>query len=505
MKKPSNGRKRLFFLITTVFLVMSLILFPTEQVWGRSLLKTIVNPIPVSYALFGQTLTYGDLDGDGKIEIMVGAEKQSVGDMTGQGRVYVFDSEGKLMFNLTTPTPSKEAFFGSLIVISDLDSDGKAEILISARGEDIADKTGAGKLYLFNNTGTLIHTFTSPNLKEFSSFGHSLLVTDFNQDGYKDIVVGSPFENTSSTVGALGGPKPGNKAHGRVYIFSGKDYQLLTTIEPENKDRQLHFGISLASGDLDKDGQKELIVGATGEEAGSEWEFLSQGEIYIYENSVKGWGLIKSLTTPNPEHYAYFGSSIMVSGSSLIISSPGEMVGKNINQGRVYIYDWNKETFAHILTAPKNAPKAGFGQSLVLGDVDRDGVLDYIIGAPLENIEDNIKQGMVYVFSGVSKSLLYSFTTPSPENNANFGFSLLFLAGSSGNKLYVGSPGESFLEGKVYLYNPEFGFPWWGYMIIIIFLALLAIYTTILMKKFVRARNTYLYLMSQRKNKETGK
>jgi len=137
--------------------------------------------------------------------------------------------------------------------------------------------------------------------------------------------------------------------------------------------------------------------------------------------------------------------------------------------------------------------------------VDRDGVLDYIIGAPLENIKDNIKQGMVYVFSGVSKSLLYSFSTPSPENNANFGISLLFLTGSNGNKLYVGSPGENFLEGKVYLYNPEFGFPWWGYLLIIIFLALLAIYTTILMKKFIRARSTYLYLMSKRKNKETGK
>ncbi|MBT9165219.1 MAG: hypothetical protein DDT23_01234 [candidate division WS2 bacterium] len=504
MKQLNNGKK-LFFQIITPFLIISIIFIPTNFAYARSLLKTILNPIPLPYSLFGQTMAYGDLDGDGKMEILIGAEKQRVGDMPGQGRVYVFDSEGTLLFNLTTPGPSNEAFFGSCIVVSDLNSDGKVEILISARGEDIAEHTGAGKLYLFNNTGTLLHVFTSPKLKEFSSFGYFLLVEDFNQDGYKDIVVGSPFENTSSTGGALGGPKPGNKAHGRVYIFSGKDYQLLATIEPENKDRQLHFGISLASGDLNNDGKKELIIGATGEEAGSEGEYISQGEIYIYENNDGDWELIKSLTTPNPEHYAYFGSSILVSGSSLIIGSPGEMVGKILSQGRVYVYDWEKQSFAHILTTPKNAPKAGFGQSLVLGDVDGDKIPDYIIGAPLENLKDNIQQGMVYVFSGASRSLLYSFTTPSPENNANFGISLLFLSGSSGNKLYVGSPGENFLEGKVYLYNPDFGFPWWSYMIIIIFLALLAVYTTILLRRFIRARSVYQQLMSKRKLKETGK
>ncbi|MBT9150539.1 MAG: hypothetical protein DDT40_00711 [candidate division WS2 bacterium] len=505
MNQLNSGRKKFFIQIITIFIIMSITLFPANQVWGRSLLKTIANPLPVPFALFGQTMSYGDLDGDGVMEIMVGAEKQRVGDMLSQGKVYVFDSEGNLLFNLTTPTPSDNAFFGSSVLGSDLDGDGKAEILISARGEDVAEHTGAGKLYLFNNSGVLLNVFTSPHPQEFSSFGHSLLTEDINLDGYKDIVVGSPFESTSSTTGTLNEPKPGNKAHGRVYIFSGKDFQLLTTIEPENKDRQLHFGVSLASGDLHNDGQKELIIGATGEQAGSEWEFLSQGEIYIYENSHGDWRLIKSLTTPNPEHNAYFGTSILVSDSSLIIGSPGEMVGINLNQGRVYIYDWNRQTFAHVLSAPKNAPGAGFGQSLSLGDADKDGDLDYIIGAPLENIEDTVKQGMVYVFSGVSKSLLYSFTTPSPENNATFGISLLFLAGVNGNKLYVGSPGENFLEGRLYLYDPEFGFPWWGYIIIIIFLAFLAIYTIMFLKKFIRARNTYLYLMSKRKNKDTEK
>jgi hypothetical protein len=78
--------------------------------------------------------------------------------------------------------------------------------------------------------------------------------TDINNDGYADFIVGAEGWDSAGTFGSK---------HGRVYVYSGIDQSLLTTIEPPVESSISRFGRDLDTlGDVNGDGYGDFIVGA---------------------------------------------------------------------------------------------------------------------------------------------------------------------------------------------------------------------------------------------------
>ncbi|XP_020292418.1 integrin alpha-PS3-like isoform X2 [Pseudomyrmex gracilis] len=103
---------------------------------------------------------------------------------------------------------------------------------------------------------TNAHLFGS-DIGEF--FGAGLASGDLNNDGLDDLIVGSPLWGNDN---------------GKVYIYLGQpeeEFEAVVILEGAAEDAQ--FGYTVASGDLDKDGFSDIIVGAP-------WE--GSGVIYIY-------------------------------------------------------------------------------------------------------------------------------------------------------------------------------------------------------------------------------
>jgi hypothetical protein len=70
-------------------------------------------------------------------------------------------------------------------------------------------------------------------------------------------------------------------------------------------------------------------------------------------------------------------------------------------------------------------PFSGFASSLALaGDVDGDGVTDYLVGAYNQRWNQNDRQGRAFVFSGAKGDLLFALDDPSPQPEAAFGFAV---------------------------------------------------------------------------------
>ncbi|KPK47345.1 MAG: hypothetical protein AMJ77_03470 [Dehalococcoidia bacterium SM23_28_2] len=354
-----------------------------------SLLFTLDTPNPQGDAYFGHSLAVGEVNGDGKPDIAVGAPMEDVGGNADQGRAYVFSGgDASLLLTLDTPGPQALSWFGYSLAMGDVNSDSKADIAVGAHTEDVAGTTDQGRVYVFSGAdGSLLFTLDTPNPQAYAWFGVSVAVGEVNADGKADIAVGAYGEDVG-----------GNGSQGRAYVFSGADGSLLFTLDTPNPWWGSYFGRSLALGQVNDDNKGDIAVGAVYEDVGDN---IDQGQAYVF-SGADGSPLF-TLETPNPQAYANFGHSLAVGDvdddgkADIAVGAPREDVAHN-DQGRAYVFSGADASLLFTLDTPNPQASVNFGRSVAVGDTDADGKGDVAVGAPRESAAYSA-QGRAYVFS----------------------------------------------------------------------------------------------------------
>jgi hypothetical protein len=111
--------------------------------------------------------------------------------------------------------------------------------------------------------------------------------------------------------------------------------------------------------------------------------------------------------------------------ADFLVGSRYQDVNGNADQGRVYLF--SGATAQAIRTIENPVPQAGasFGRwTNSAGDVDRDGVPDLFIGAPFQQVDGFFQSGLAHVFSGADGHLIYTFRDPTPETKGHFGLTV---------------------------------------------------------------------------------
>jgi hypothetical protein len=239
---------------------------------AQTLLLTVNTPNPQASAEFGHSLAVGEVNGDGKADVAVGAPYEHVGGNDDQGRAYVFSgANGSVLFSLNTPNPQAYPVFDMSLAMGDVSGDGKADIVVGAPVEDVGSSTDQGRAYVFSGaSGSLLFTLNTPNPQTDAQFGYSVAAGDVNGDGEADIAVGAQGE----TVG-------GNGWQGRAYVFSGGGGSLLLTLTTPNAQPDAWFGRSVAVGDVNGEAKGEIAVGASYEDVGGN---VNQGRAYVFSS-----------------------------------------------------------------------------------------------------------------------------------------------------------------------------------------------------------------------------
>jgi hypothetical protein len=141
--------------------------------------RTLTSPTPQVNAAFGYALSgMPDITGDGRGEIIVGAPFQAPGAAPANcGRVYVYSgANGALLRAIGSVQQSQDGLFGQAVAaVGDINNDGKPDILIGAPGESALGVPGAGRAYVYGSAAwNLVKSMNSPVPTTNSAFGFSV-------------------------------------------------------------------------------------------------------------------------------------------------------------------------------------------------------------------------------------------------------------------------------------------------------------------------------------------
>lgn len=203
--------------------------------------------------------TAGDLDGDGRAEIVIGA---NLAGSNGTGRAYIYSYDGESCERVRTFDPTESAAQLGLYFADggrDVDRDGTPDYYVS--------DFNANRAYVFSGaSGDVIFALTGNN--ELGGFGIGRIVDDLNADGHADLVLAA----WASSRGA-------SKA-GKTFVYSGRDGSILETFTHDRAGANFGFDAD-GMGDVDGDGRTDFLITAAS-------DLNARGVTYVIAGTTEG-------------------------------------------------------------------------------------------------------------------------------------------------------------------------------------------------------------------------
>ncbi len=362
---------------------------------------------------------YGDLTGDGVTDLVVSAPRRTLASrQEWRGAVYVFagpvEADGDVTgaaVEIRGAEDGDELGTGVLDV-EDFDGDGIRDLVVSAP-RALVSGDRAGRVYVFRGpleptdpeAGNLLDLSTAYLTLSGAAVGDlagSAVVSlgDLDGDGRTDIAVGAP---RAAYAGADAGS---------VYIIAGGtqgSVSLATVgIRIDASWSRAELGTALAAGDLDQDGDLELLISAPATFSSS-----FPGRVYAVDPPLAGLHDVEDLATAvvvGEDAGSAVGATVAFVGDSdgdgfgdIALGDPRDD-SATTDGGVVYLVYGPVEGEIDLRTRGRRFrgtdPAGNFGAAIhPAGDQDRDGVADFFVSAPGYSNGD-VKSGSLFAIYG---------------------------------------------------------------------------------------------------------
>ena len=232
---------------------------------------------------FGQSLTAGDFNGDGRDDLAIGIPSETINQVEDSGAVnIIYNTENGLSAEKNqiwhqdssgiAGDLEEDDRLGQSLAAGDFDGDGRDDLAIGVANEDVEQLVDAGAVNVIYGgedgltaTDNQIWHQNSPGITgvadNLDNFGSKLAVGDFNGDGKDDLAIAVIFESVEDIefTGAV------NVIYGSDNGLTATDNQIWHQNSPEIVGQSENFdafGSSLSVGDFDNDGMDDLAIGA---------------------------------------------------------------------------------------------------------------------------------------------------------------------------------------------------------------------------------------------------
>ncbi len=332
----------------------------------------------------------GDVDLDGRADLLVGISNPLLGTTPGRARLYS-GSDGSVLRTWTDPLP----YFGMAVAgAGDANGDGIPDVVVGDPAGAPADGAfpgalvGPGAVWLFSGAdGSVLATSAGAAFGDLYAYSVSG-AGDLDGDGRPDFLVGSPLDDL---VGVDAG---------RAFVFSGATGSLLVEHAPGTPGDA--FGWSVAGpGDVDRDGVPDLLAGAddddlNGLESGSAWVLSgANGSTLHVVTSHAGAEVGRAV--------ARIGDVDLDGYADFVVGAHHDDSGA-LHAGAARLHSGRTGAVLHFFFLP-NGFDSHFGFSLSGGaDVDGDGWPDLAVGAPQDDT-GSFRAGSAWIHSLVPKGL----------------------------------------------------------------------------------------------------
>ncbi len=246
-------------------------------------------------------------------------------------------------------------------------------------------------------------------------------------------------------IGAMWADVGGNKNQGAVYLFNFKDneWKQSTKIIAIDGAADDYFGRSVSLNN------NRLIVGAHFADINNNND---QGAVYIFDFSGSSWIQSQKLTANDGNAGDLFGTSVVSNHNHIAIGSI-MADSKNMNQGAVYIFDFNGSNWeqSQKLTANDGMTDDRFGTSI---DINNKHL---VVGAYRDDMDNAIDQGSAYVFefNGSSWSQSQKFVADDGAISDRFGNAVALNNNRIAVGAYYADIGSNTNQGATYLFDFE--------------------------------------------------
>jgi hypothetical protein len=352
---------------------------------------------------------------------------------------------------------------GDTIVVGANSEDSSQTTIIN--GTTAASDNNAltsGAAYVFRRTGTTWANeayLKAPNTEAGDFFGQSVSISG------ETIVVGALGESSSQTTITNGTTSSGNGApgSGAAYVFrrTGSSWTNEAYLKAPNAEASDSFGTSISiSGETivvgapDEDSSQTTITnGNTNAGAGA----TDSGAAYVFRRTGSIWTNEAYLKAPNAETTDRFGTSICISGDTIVVGSAVEDSSQTTitngtlsqasyqalatNQGAAYVFrrtgtTWVNEAY---LKAPNTENSDSFGQAFISGDTivvgafSEDSLQTTITNGTLIQASDfsGTNSGAAYVFRRTGTTWTNEAYLKAPNSESGDGFGRVSISGDT--------------------------------------------------------------------------